>query len=113
VFERLIGLLASETFYFLGGGAGMVMKNDHGQKEWTMRQMEASVFKVRCLVVIREIQASGEPVMVLRRGKPWVKVVPVETEKGDLFGFMAGELKITGDIESPIWHLRQRKITKK
>jgi hypothetical protein len=33
---------------------------------------------------------------------PVVKVVPVESEKNDIFGFMAGKVKIVGDIESPI-----------
>ena len=37
-----------------------------------------------------------------RRGAPIVKVVPVEPEKNDLFGFMAGKVKIVGDIESPL-----------
>lgn len=84
----------------------MVMKNDHGHEEGTLKQMRASVFKARCLSVIRDIQATGEPVLVTKRGKPVVKVVPVETEKDDLFGFMAGKFKITGDIESPVWPLK-------
>jgi len=48
---------------------------------------------------------TGEPIIVTRRGAPVVKVVPVvpvESEKNDIFGFMAGEAKIVGDIESPI-----------
>lgn len=40
--------------------------------------------------------------MVTKRGTPVVKVVPVESETSDLFGFMAGEFKITGDVEAPV-----------
>jgi len=77
-----------------------------------MKQMRASAFKVRCLKVMDDVQATGEPVIVTKRGKPVVKLVPVESEK-DLFGFMAGEFKIVGDIESPVVPLKQWKITKK
>jgi prevent-host-death family protein len=67
-----------------------------------MKQMRASAFKARCLSVMDKIQATGEPVIVTKRGKPVVKVIPVETEKNDIFGFMAGEFEIVGDIESPV-----------
>ena len=77
-----------------------------------MKQMRASVFKARCLTVMDDVQATGEPVIVTKRGKPVVKVVPVESEN-DLFGFMAGKFKIIGDIESPLVPLKQWKITKK
>lgn len=46
--------------------------------------------------------ATGEPVIVTKRGKPLVKVVPAESEQNNVFGFMTGKVKIVGDIESPI-----------
>jgi prevent-host-death family protein len=67
-----------------------------------MKKMQASVFKSRCLKVMDRVQATGEPVIVTKRGKPVVKVVPVESESGDLFGFMKGRMEIVGDIESPV-----------
>jgi prevent-host-death family protein len=67
-----------------------------------MKQMPAGAFKARCLKVMKQVQATGEPVIVTRRGAPVVKVVPVEVENHDIFGFMAGRVKIVGDIESPI-----------
>ena len=77
-----------------------------------MKQMRASTFKARCLAVMNEIQATGEPVTVTKRGKPVVKVVPVKPEKDDIFGFMAGDVKIVGDIESPVVPLKDWKITR-
>jgi prevent-host-death family protein len=77
-----------------------------------MKQMRASVFKARCLSVMNEVQATGEPVIVTKRGKPVVKVVPVKPEKDDIFGFMAGKGKIIGDIESPVVPLKDWKIMK-
>jgi prevent-host-death family protein len=67
-----------------------------------MRRTRASGFKARCLAVMRGVQATGEPVIVTKRGIPFVKIVPVEPEKNNLCGFMAGEFKIVGDLEAPV-----------
>jgi prevent-host-death family protein len=78
-----------------------------------MKRMPASAFKTKCLTVMNEIQATGEPVIVTKRGKPVVKVIPAEPEKGDILGFMAGEFEIVGDIESPVVPPSHWKVTKK
>ena len=75
-----------------------------------MNQMRASAFKAQCLKVMNDVQATGEPVTVTKRGKPVVKVIPAESEKDDIFGFMAGKAKIIGDIESPVVPLKDWKI---
>jgi prevent-host-death family protein len=75
--------------------------------------MRASAFKARCLAVMDDVQATGEPVIVTKRGKPVVKVIPIKPEKDDIFGFMAGEFEIVGDIESPVVPLSAWKIMKK
>jgi prevent-host-death family protein len=82
-----------------------------------MKQMRASTFKARCLAVMDDVQATGEPVIVTKRGKPVVKVIPIKPEKDDIFGFMAGKAEIIGDIESPVplkdWKIfRTKKINK-
>ena len=78
-----------------------------------MKQMRASLFKARCLAVMDDVQATGEPVIVTKRGKPVVKVVPIKSEKDDIFGFMADKFDIIGDIESPVVPLKDWKIMKK
>jgi prevent-host-death family protein len=67
-----------------------------------MKKMPAAVFKARCLTVMKEVDATREPVVITRRGKPVVKVVPVDTPAANLLGFMKGKVEIVGDIESPI-----------
>lgn len=67
-----------------------------------MKRMPAGAFKARCLAVMNQVQATGEPVIVTKRGRPVVKLIPVESEKDDIFGCWAGRAKIIGDIESPI-----------
>ena len=67
-----------------------------------MKQIPSGSFKARCLAIMKKVQMTGEPVIVTKRGTPVVKVVPVQSEKNDIFGFMTGKFKIVGDIESPI-----------
>jgi prevent-host-death family protein len=64
--------------------------------------MAAGAFKAHCLAVMKQVQASGESVVITRRGVSVVKIVPADSEKTNVFGFMAGKVKIVGDIESPI-----------
>ena len=47
-------------------------------------------------------QQQRRPIIITKRGKPVAKLVPVEKEPIDLFGRMAGSIKICGDIISPI-----------
>ncbi|MGA2431736.1 MAG: type II toxin-antitoxin system prevent-host-death family antitoxin [Candidatus Acidiferrum sp.] len=79
--------------------------------------MPAGAFKARCLAVMKQVQATGEPVVVTRRGTPVVKVVPVEPANDSIFGFMRGKLNVVGDIESPIpldeWKIFKIKKIKK
>jgi prevent-host-death family protein len=75
-----------------------------------MKQMRASVFKARCLAVMDDVQATGEPVIVTKRGKPVVKVIPIKPEKDVIFGFMADKFDIVGDIESPVVPLKDWKV---
>jgi prevent-host-death family protein len=78
-----------------------------------MKQMPAGKFKARCLSVMDDVNATGEPVLITKRGTPVAKVVPVASRKQDLFGFMAGEFKIVGDIESAVVPLEQWAVLRK
>lgn len=78
-----------------------------------MKRMPAGFFKARCLSIMKTVQSTGEPVVVTKRGAPVVKIVPVDAPESELFGFMAGELKIVGDIESPLLPLEDWEVFKK
>jgi antitoxin (DNA-binding transcriptional repressor) of toxin-antitoxin stability system len=60
-----------------------------------------------------DVQATGEPVVVTKRGAPVVKVGPIVSEDSDLFGFMSGEVRIVGDVEAPVVPLKPWKVMKK
>ena len=72
-----------------------------------MKTMAAGQFKAKCLKVMDEVQAKRIPVVITKRGKPVVKLVPVETKTDDIFGFLKGKIKIKGDIVKPAFTLRE------
>ena len=63
--------------------------------------MAAGSFKARCLAVMDEVQAKRETIVITKRGKPVVKLIPADAEKDDIYGFLKGKAKIVGDIVSP------------
>jgi prevent-host-death family protein len=72
-----------------------------------MKKMAAGVFKAKCLKVMDEVQAKREAVIITKRGKPVAKLVPVDENKNEIFGFLAGKGEIVGDIVSPILSLKE------
>ncbi|MGA2744842.1 MAG: type II toxin-antitoxin system Phd/YefM family antitoxin [Candidatus Sulfotelmatobacter sp.] len=68
------------------------------------KTIPAGTFKARCLAIMDEVAAKRESVVITKRGKPVAKLVPVEKEKDDIFGFFNGKgtIEIKGDIVSPI-----------
>ena len=67
-----------------------------------MKKMAAGEFKVHCLAVMDEVQSKREAVIITKRGKPVAKLVPIEEEKDEIFGFLKGKVKVLGDVVSPI-----------
>jgi prevent-host-death family protein len=72
-----------------------------------MKKMTAGAFKAKCLGVIDEVQAKRVTVVITKRGKPVAKLIPVETKRDDIFGFLRGKAKIKGDVVSPALSLRE------
>jgi prevent-host-death family protein len=66
-----------------------------------MKKMAAGAFKANCLAVMDEVQAKHETVVITKHGKPVAKLVPVEPQDDDIFGFLRGKVAITGDVVSP------------
>jgi prevent-host-death family protein len=72
------------------------------ERMFSVKTMAAGAFKVHCLKVMDEVQSKRQAVLITKRGKPVAKLVPVESAKDDIFGFMKGKGKIVGDVVSPI-----------
>jgi prevent-host-death family protein len=65
--------------------------------------MAAGSFKAHCLAVMDEVQAKRETVVITKRGKPVVKLVPADKDKDkdEIYNFLRGKGAATGDVISP------------
>jgi prevent-host-death family protein len=67
-----------------------------------MKTIPAAQFKARCLKIMDEVKTRREPVVITKKGKPVARLLPVEDSGRDVFGCLAGELEIAGDITAPV-----------
>jgi prevent-host-death family protein len=63
-----------------------------------MKEMPAGWFKNHCLAVMDEVQRTGEPVLITKRGKAVARLIPAKAAEDDFFDSMAGKAKAIGDI---------------
>ena len=68
-----------------------------------MKTIGAGAFKAKCLSIMDEVHEGLGEVTVTKRGKPFVKIVPIRPEKPEsIFGALRGLATIQGDIVGPI-----------
>jgi prevent-host-death family protein len=67
-----------------------------------MRTIKASEFKAKCLKIMDEVAATGEPVLITKNGVPITQLIPARHRPGTLFGALKGSILYMGDIISPI-----------
>jgi prevent-host-death family protein len=67
-----------------------------------MKRIAAGKFKAQCLRIMDEVRSTREPVLITKKGRPVAKLVPAEKATDDFIGRLEGEIKIVGDIESPV-----------
>ena len=67
-----------------------------------MKTVTATEFRTHCGQLISEVQRTGNPLTITKRGQPVAKLVWVHPRRGKLFGCLKGMIKIVGDIESPV-----------
>jgi prevent-host-death family protein len=70
--------------------------------EVVMKTMAAGKFKAQCLKVMDRVNATREPVVITKKGRPVAKLVPVDVSSHDPLGSLVGIIEIVGDIESPV-----------
>ncbi len=68
-----------------------------------MQEINASNFKTRCLAILDEVNRTGQPVTILKRGKPVAQLIP-PTQPAERYPQQAlsGSVKILGDIVEPV-----------
>lgn len=67
-----------------------------------MKEMAAGEFKAKCLMIMDQVQKTGEPVLITKRGKAVAKLVPAPSAGDDIFGYMKGKAKTVGDVVGPV-----------
>jgi prevent-host-death family protein len=78
------------------------MMTMEGHVDKATHRITAAEFKANCLRLMDEVAKRRIPIVITKRGKPVAKLVPLDEGPIDLFGYMAGTIKICGDIVSPI-----------
>lgn len=68
-----------------------------------MRSIRASEFKAKCLAILDEVNETGEPVTILKRGRVVARLLPPIPSPGRFpQESLRGTVKIMGDILEPV-----------
>ena len=68
-----------------------------------METINASDLKARCLAILDRVNATGEPVVVLKRGKPVAQLGPVKDSHGQYpQERLRDTVTVEGDIIGPV-----------
>lgn len=68
-----------------------------------MEKINVSEFKAVCLALLERVRRDGQPVEILKNGKPLAVVYPPPEEKLRKFGALKESLSgVLGDLISPI-----------
>jgi len=67
-----------------------------------VEQISKSRFKARALEYLRKVQETGQPVVILDRGRPVVKVVPYKGEAEDILRVLRGSVRRYEEPTKPV-----------
>ena len=67
-----------------------------------MRTIKASEFKAKCLKIMDEVAATGEPVVITKHGVPVAQLVAAVRKPESIIGALKGSVTYIGDIISPL-----------
>jgi len=64
-----------------------------------MKTINATLFKAKCLALLDEVAETGEPLRILKRGRPVAELVPpVASHEGLPQDAIMGTVEVTGDV---------------
>ncbi|MYD86782.1 MAG: type II toxin-antitoxin system Phd/YefM family antitoxin [Acidobacteria bacterium] len=67
-----------------------------------METINASDFKARCLAILDRVHATGERVVILKRGRPVAELSPASGAEAEYPQFeLKGTVTVIGDIVGP------------
>ena len=69
----------------------------------TAKVMKASEFKAQCLELMDRVAASGDVIVITKRGKPVAQLTPLPVERpATLAGYLKDEIAYVGDVVAPV-----------
>jgi len=67
-----------------------------------VRALKISEFKAKCLAVVDQVDRTGEPVTILKRGRAVARVVPAANGERYPQDSLTGTVEILGDVLAPV-----------
>ncbi len=68
----------------------------------TMKTVPAGQFKQTCLRLLDEVRATGEPIVVTKRGIPVAQLAPLPADpQSDWLGTLRGTARASDDLVAP------------
>ncbi len=67
-----------------------------------MKTIKASEFKAKCLKLMDQVAETGETLVITKNGRPVAELRPIKKRVDSLFGLHKGQIRIKGDIVSPL-----------
>ena len=64
-----------------------------------MKTIAAAVFKAKCLTLMEDVRSTRRPLVITKRGKPMVKLVPVDGPKDEFIGRLKGVFEVVGELD--------------
>lgn len=71
-------------------------------KRSSSRRITAAEFKAKCLKLMDQVEATGDAIVITKRGVAVAELGPVRGKAGTLLGSLRGRIEILGDIVEPI-----------
>ena len=65
-------------------------------------KLSAGEFKATCLKLMDEVAATGREIVVTKRGKPVVRIVPYQNRSRSVAGALADSMEFIGDVIGPV-----------
>lgn len=68
-----------------------------------MVEISKTKLKAQMLRILRDIEESGEPVIVTDRGRPTLRIEPIARKRtvDEVFGHLRGKVRFIGDPNEP------------
>jgi len=66
-----------------------------------MKTLSVTEFRSHCLAIVDEVQSTRAPVLITKRGKPYVRLVAAG-KPPKFLDRLKGKIEILGDIVSPV-----------